>query len=265
MAQGGWKRGRGENGVQRPAFRRKCPYPGAWKRRAPNRATVEGRAESGSGLDGLADHAGGPAQGLGVYGGDSAFSEAEPVLGFFAADPVAGFKAADQIEREAARAAIAGEGGFHCRGDGDGLKDTAERDLEEHVEEGEHADEVELGGLGGQRGGEKLAEAGAGENHGEERGRTMGGEGARHGNGDHPADGVVTNHQEGFANGGDDAGMALHSGVGEAEDAIAEGGVGGDELFDFAEVGGIAMELSDELQVDEVILGNDSGAKQDGL
>ena len=231
------------------------------------RARIEPRLGGTRGGSGkfLADHGGGPAEGLRVHGGDGAFSEAEPVLDFFAADPVAGFEAANQVEGEAAGAVIAGEGGFHCGGDGEGFEDAAERHLEERIEKREHAEEVELRGLERKRGGEEFAEVGAGENHGDERGRTMGGEGTSHGDGDHLANSVVADQEEGFTDGGDDAGMALEGGVGEAEDAIAEGGVGGDELFDFAEAGGIAMELGDEFQVDEVILRNDAGAEQDRL
>lgn len=93
----------------------------------------------------------------------------------------------------------------------------------------------------------------------------MRGERAGHGNGHHFSNGVVTDHEEGFADGGDDAGVMLEGGIGDAEDAIAEGDVGGDKFFDFAQVGGVAVEGGEELEVDEVVLRDGGGAEEDGL
>ena len=145
------------------------------------------------------------------------------------------------------------------------MQNSGERRLEEDVEKGEHAEEVELGGILGDGGGNELAEAGAGEDHGDERGGTLAGDGAGHGDGDHAAKGVFADHEEGFADGGDDAGMMLEGGVGEAQHAIAEGGIGGDDFFELAEIGGGVVELREEVEVDEVVLGDGVGCDEDGL
>ena len=49
--------------------------------------------------------------------------------------------------------------------------------------------------------------------------------------------------------------MGLQGGVGEPEHAIAEGGVGGDDLFELAQVGGSALELGEQVEIDEVVRG----------
>ena len=187
------------------------------------------------------------------------------MLDLVAEGPVAGLEGADEVEGETGGAAVAGEGGFHGGGEGEGFEDALERGFEENVEERDEAEEAELGRVGGEGGGEELAELGAGESHGKEGGGALGGEGSGHGDGDQLAEGVFADHEEGFAEGGDGAGMALEGGVGEAEDAIAEGSVGGEKLFDFAEVGGVAVELGEKPEVDEGVLGNGMRGDEDRL
>jgi hypothetical protein len=204
-------------------------------------------------------------EGLGVGGSDGVFGEAELELDLLAAGPVAGFQTADEGEREAGGAGIAGEGEFHCGIDGERLQDAWEGRLEEGVEEREHAEEVELGWILTDGGCDELAETRADEDHGDERGGTLAADGAGHGDGDHTAEGVFANHEEGFADGGDNAGMMLEGGVGEAQHTVAEGGVGGDDLLEFAEVGGLALELGEEIEVDEVVPRNGAGLNEDRL
>ncbi len=162
----------------------------------------------------IAEHRGGPAQGVGIHGGDGAFGETQLVLDHFAAMPVAGFEAADEVEGAAAGAFVAGKSGFHLRRDGEGLEDAIEGSFEEHVEQGEETEEVKLGGLGGERWRDEFAKLSAGEGEGDERGGTMGGQSAGHGHRDHLANGVVADHEQGLANGGDHAGVPLEGGVG---------------------------------------------------
>ena len=84
------------------------------------------------------------------------------MLDLFAAAPVAGFKAAGQSEGEAGGSATPARAEFHVIADGKGLEDAGERGLEEDVEKGEHAEEIELGGILGEGGRDALAEAGRG-------------------------------------------------------------------------------------------------------
>jgi len=159
---------------------------------------------------------------------------------------------------------VAGEGGLHLGADGDGLEDAVEGGFEENIEEREHAEEVEGGGILGQGGSEQFAEAGAGKDDVNQGGGTKG-QGSGDGHGDDSADRIVTDHQKGLAEGGDEGGMSLDSGVGEAEDAIAEGGVGGDEFLEFAEVGGSVTECGQKFEVDEGIVRNGARLDEDGL
>jgi len=57
----------------------------------------------------------------------------------------------------------------------------------------------------------------------------------------------------------------LQGGVGEAQHTVAEGGVGGDDLLKLAEVRGLALELGEEVEVDEVVLRNGAGLNEDRL
>jgi hypothetical protein len=113
-------------------------------------------------LEFAADHGGSPTEGLRIRGGDGTFREAELVLDLFATAPVAGFEAADEVQGASADTGVAGEGRFHGGVDGEVFEDAIERGFEEDVEERKDAEKIELGGLGGKRGGEELAELRAG-------------------------------------------------------------------------------------------------------
>ena len=194
-------------------------------------------------------------------------SSARPSLlaDLLTATPVAGFKAADESEGKAGTALSAGERQFHVIADGEGLQDAVEGRLQEDIEQGEHAEEVELGRILRESGRDALAEAGAGEDHGSDGGGALSAGGAGHGNGNHAAESIFANHEQGFVNGGDDAGMGLQGRVREPEHTIAEGGIGGDDLFEFTQVGGAALELGKQVEINEVVRRKGPGLHQDGL
>ena len=92
----------------------------------------------------------------------------------------------------------------------------------------------------------------------------MGGESADHSHGDHLPTASIADHQQRFANGGDDAGMRLERRIRKTQNAIAERGIGGNELIDLAQIGGGMMECGKQLEVSEVVLGDGVGAEEHG-
>lgn len=198
---------------------------------------VFGGNGAGGAVEGLcgkfpAYHEGSPAEGLDVAVGDGSFGEAERALQLLAGRPFAGFEVAEERKRQAGGGGVAGESGFDGRADGEGLENAIERSFEKNVEEREDAQEIELGRLLADGRGQEFAKPSASKGHGEDGGTAMRGQRAGHGDGDQAADGIIADEEQGFADGGDGAGVSLESGVGQAKDAKTEGGIGGDELFE---------------------------------
>jgi hypothetical protein len=98
----------------------------------------------------------------------------------------------------------------------------------------------------------------------QQRSGTRTGQSAGDGNGNHAAHGVVAYEEESAAHAGDFVEEAVQGRVGEAEDAIAERGVGHDEAFDLAKIGGTATEGGEQAQIDEVIARKGGRGDRDG-
>jgi hypothetical protein len=207
----------------------------------------------------------GPVDGLEIDGGGGAFGEAVARLDFLVFIPVAGLVAADEIERGGEDVLAAEESGFHLVIEGQGAEDLGHGELEDDVDEGEHAEEVELGGRLAEERGEELAELGALEGELHDGLGGGGGEGVGDGDGDDFAELVVADEEERAADGGNGGGQGVEGGVDEAQETVADAGVGHDELLDLVDVGGDAAEGGEDAEIDEAVLGDDAGGDDEGL
>ena len=145
------------------------------------------------------------------------------------------------------------------------MQDAAQRGFEQDIEHGDHAEQIHAGRQLIHGGGQKLTEMGPGEDHGNQGGGAIPGQSAGDGHGGHFANDVFADHEQGFTDGGNRAGMSLHGGIGETQHPVTERSVAGDELFDPAQVGGHFMQGAEQAEIDEVILRNGPGGDENRL
>ena len=204
-----------------------------------------------------------PLQGIDIHCPGGVEGDPERLLDPLLPLPVAGFLALGKLEGDGEGALLSEERGLHLSIQGQGTHDLGHGHRQDDIDEREHAEEIEPGGRLVHRWGKEFTDPGAFRGHVHQGLRLVVARKTRESHRHHLSELVFADEQEGASDGCDRRDQGVARGVDQTKQTIAKRWVRHDEPFDLGDVRWSAREGSEELEIDDVILGDDTG-RDDG-